>query len=64
MLVYCTINELGESWAVKIGLIEEQYFRVNESRGVDTGHEFLKVFGNAFERKFVEGGDSEEGRAF
>jgi hypothetical protein len=38
---WCTINELGESWAVKIDLIEESYIHVVELRGVDAGHEFL-----------------------
>ena len=53
---WCTIDELGESWAVEIDLIEERYIRVDESRGVDTGHEVLQIFGNAFEMKSVESG--------
>ena len=58
---WCTVNELGESWAVKIDLIKERYIRVPELGDVDTGHEFFKIFGNAFEKKFVESG---EDRAF
>ena len=56
-----TINELGESWAVKIDLIEELYIHVAEMRGVDMGDEFLQISGNTFEMKFVESG---EDRAF
>ena len=36
-----TIDELGESWAVKIDLIEEGYIRSIELRGVDEGHKVL-----------------------
>ena len=32
---WCTINELGESWEVKIDLIEEIYIQAPELRGVD-----------------------------
>jgi hypothetical protein len=38
---WCTINELGESWEVKIDLIEESYIQGIELRGVDEGHEVL-----------------------
>jgi hypothetical protein len=38
---WCTIDELGESWAVKIDLIEENYIHFVELRGVDAGHESL-----------------------
>jgi len=54
---WCTINELGESWAIKVDLIEERYIGVAELRGVDTGHEFLKIFSNAFEMNIVESGE-------
>ena len=54
---WCRIDELGESWAVKVDLIEERYIHVAELRRVDTGDEFLQIFGNAFERKFVESGE-------
>jgi hypothetical protein len=37
----CTIDELSESWAVKIDLIEESYMKVIELGGVDEGHEVL-----------------------
>ena len=37
----CTIDELGESWGIKIDLIEESYLHVVELRGVDAGHEDL-----------------------
>ena len=36
-----TVNELGESWAVKIDLIEEIRINVIELRGVDEGDEVL-----------------------
>ena len=36
-----TINELGESWGVKINLIEKIYPQETEARGVDADHEFL-----------------------
>jgi hypothetical protein len=52
---------LGESWAVKIDFVEKSYIHFVELRGVDVGHEFLQIFGNAFESKFVE---SREDRAF
>ena len=54
---WCTINELGESWEVKIDLIEESYFQVIELRGVDEGHEVLYIFDNPFETKTMESGD-------
>jgi len=54
---WCTIDELGESGAVEIDLIEERYIRGAELRGVDTGHEFLKIFGSAFETEFIESGE-------
>ena len=38
---WCTTDELGESWAVKIDLIEEGYLEVIELRGVDVGHDVL-----------------------
>jgi len=38
---WCTIDELGESWGIKIDLIEENYTQIRESRGVDAGHEIL-----------------------
>jgi len=38
---WCTTDELGESWAVKIDLIEEGYFQVIEMGGVDEGHKVL-----------------------
>src|SRR6266849_1388775 len=38
---WCMIDELGESWAVIIDLIEEGYIHVVELRGVDVGHKFL-----------------------
>jgi len=38
---WCTTDELGESWAVKIDLIEKGYIQVIELRGVDGGHEVL-----------------------
>ena len=37
----CTIDELGESWGVKIDLIEESYIEGLEFGGVDEGHEVL-----------------------
>jgi hypothetical protein len=37
----CTIDELGEPWAVKIDLIEESYTKEIELGGVDKGHEVL-----------------------
>ena len=36
-----TVNELGESWAVKIDLIEERRIQGIELRGVDEGDEVL-----------------------
>ena len=38
---WCTTYELGESWVVKIDLIEERYICVAELRGVDASHEFI-----------------------
>src|SRR6266403_1186140 len=38
---WCTTDELGESWAVKIDLIEEGYLEGTELRGIDAGHEVL-----------------------
>ena len=38
---WCTINELSESFAVKVYLIEESYKHVVELRGVKVGNEFL-----------------------
>ena len=38
---WCTIDELGELWAVKIDLIEENYIQIIELRGVDGGQEIL-----------------------
>ncbi len=38
---WCTIDEFGESWGVKIDLIEEIYFQMIELRGVEAGHEIL-----------------------
>ena len=38
---WCTIDELSESWAVKIDLIEESYVYVGESRDIDEGDEVL-----------------------
>jgi hypothetical protein len=38
---YCTIDEWGESWAVKIDLIEKNYKQEVELRGDEEGHEFL-----------------------
>jgi len=37
----CTIDELGESWGVKIDLIEESYIEGLEFGGVGEGHEVL-----------------------
>jgi hypothetical protein len=39
--VWCTVNEMGESCAVKIDLIEKSYIQSVEPRGVDVGHEFV-----------------------
>jgi len=60
---WCTIHELGEPWAVTIDFIEESYLysTATELRGVDAGHEFFYIFGNAFKTKLVESG---EDRAF
>ena len=38
---WCTIDELSESWAVKIDLVEENCIKRIELRGVDAGHEIL-----------------------
>jgi len=38
---WCTTHELGESWVVKIDLIEENYIQMIELRGVEAGHEIL-----------------------
>jgi len=38
---WCTTDEFGESWSVKIDLIEEIYCQIIELRGVDAGHEIL-----------------------
>ena len=38
---WCTINELCESWAVEIDLIEESYMHFVELRGVDASDELL-----------------------
>jgi len=38
---WCTTDELGESWAIKIDLIEESYPEAIELRGIDVGHEVL-----------------------
>jgi len=38
---WCTTDELGESRAVKIDLIEKGYMQAIELRGVDEGHEIL-----------------------
>ena len=38
---WCTTDELGESWAVKIDLIEEGYLEVTELGGIDVGYEVL-----------------------
>ena len=38
---WCTSNELGESWGVKINLIEESYFKCFELGGVDEGYKVL-----------------------
>jgi len=54
---WCTTDELGESWAVKIDLIEEGGTEVIEFGGVDVGHEVLYIFDNPFEIKLVERGD-------
>src|SRR6266403_4930860 len=32
---WCTTDELGESWAVKIDRIEKGYIQVSELRGID-----------------------------
>jgi len=53
---WCTTDELGESWAVKIDLIEG-YIQVTEVRDVDEGHEVPKIFDNPFEMKVYESGD-------
>jgi len=37
----CTTDELGESWAIKVDLIEEGYTEVIELGGIDVGHEVL-----------------------
>jgi hypothetical protein len=37
----CTIDELGESWGVKIDQIEESYLDVVELGSVDNGNEVL-----------------------
>src|SRR6266403_6330133 len=38
---WCTADEVGESWAIKINLIEEGYTEVIELGGIDVGHEVL-----------------------
>ncbi len=38
---WCTTDELSESWAVNIDLIEKAYKQVIELRGVDVGHEIV-----------------------
>ena len=38
---WCTINELGELWGVKIDLIEESYVHWVELRSVDAGYKVL-----------------------
>jgi hypothetical protein len=53
----CTIDELGESWEVKIGFIEELYIEEVEStqlRGVDAAYEVLEIFRSAFGSKMGE----------
>ncbi len=58
---WCTIDELGQSWAVKIVLIEENYIHVVELRGVNVGREFLQIFDTPYESKKSE---SREDSAF
>ncbi len=38
---FCTIDELSESWGVKIDLIKENYFEYIELRGIDAGYKIL-----------------------
>jgi hypothetical protein len=54
---WCTIDELGESWSVKIDSIKESYIQDIELSGVDEGHEVLQIFCSPFETKFIESGD-------
>jgi hypothetical protein len=39
--VWCSIDELGKLAGVKVDLIEENYIKKTELRGVDAGHEIL-----------------------
>ena len=54
---WCTIDELGDLWEVKIDLIEENYIQALESRCVDEDHKVLYIFDNPFEMKITESGD-------
>ncbi len=38
---WCTTEELGKLWMVKINLIEKGYWWVTELRGIDVGHKVL-----------------------
>jgi len=55
---WCTTDELGESWAVKIDFIVKGCNQLIEKRGVDVGHEILYIFDNPAEIKIFESGDN------
>ena len=38
---WCTFDELGKLWSVKVNLIEESYTKIIELGGVNAGHEIL-----------------------
>jgi len=53
---WCTIDEFGVSWGVKVDLVEESYMPGIELGGVDMGHEVLSIFTSPFETKSPEKG--------
>jgi hypothetical protein len=54
---WCAADELAELWCIEYDVIEEGYFKVAESRGIDVGHEVVQVFAVPFEVKGCKNGE-------
>jgi len=42
-------DELGELWSVEYELMEEGYGQLTELRGINSGHEILRIFADPSE---------------
>ena len=54
---WCAADELNELWYVDYNIIERGYMQGLELRGIDAGHDILKVYDDPLEPKICESGE-------